>query len=125
MLQVEASFGNRFTASNYWLTTPKLMLQYIEFMSTMLKIINTDSQVAGLLDHDAHYSVRKESRKRVARTIFGRGYYELHPFVLERMPSFFFSSLGVGAYFLFVRSKLLHYNVSRSIPSMSLIECCI
>mmetsp|Transcript_300 Transcript_300/g.997 ORF Transcript_300/g.997 Transcript_300/m.997 type:complete len:420 (-) Transcript_300:218-1477(-) len=98
--QIEDSFAIRYAASNYWLTTPTLMLHYVQFMSMLVGKIHNDTRIQMALDHDARYGVKKASRKATAERVFHTHYYKLHPFVLERMPSFFFWSQNVSAYYL-------------------------
>eukprot|EP00958_Prasinococcus_capsulatus_P009734 scaffold946_cov415-Prasinococcus_capsulatus_cf.AAC.9 len=99
-IQIEDSFAIRYAASNYWLTTPTLMLHYVQFMSMLVGKIHNDTRIQMALDHDARYGVKKASRKATAERVFHTHYYKLHPFVLERMPSFFFWSQNVSAYYL-------------------------
>jgi hypothetical protein len=55
----------------------------------MYKAINitmNDPKVGSLMAVDAEY---EEGNPKVALNVFGTTYYQLHPFVFERLPTFF------------------------------------
>ena len=55
----------------------------------MYKAINitmNDPKIGSLMAVDAEY---EEGNPKVALNVFGTTYYQLHPFVFERLPTFF------------------------------------
>lgn len=56
------------------------------FMQRAMHVAQTDAAVRQLLAQDARY---KEGQADVAQRVFGTPHYQLHPFVFERLPSFF------------------------------------
>eukprot|EP00981_Chlorochromonas_danica_P010851 scaffold3475_cov173-Ochromonas_danica.AAC.6 len=57
-----------------------------------IKVSREVEEVRLALSHDSKY---KEGEVSVARKIFGTDYYQLHPFIFERLPAFFFYSTGL------------------------------
>ena len=74
---------------NYWLAKPGLMVGYIAFLEDAIRLMENDTSLAFLLKADARYS---EGRSDVARGAFGTPFYQLHPFVCERLPVVYFWS---------------------------------
>lgn len=72
---------------NYWLAKPALMAEYIEFLSRAVQLMETDPVLSFLLSADARYP---EGHIEVAQNAFGTPFYQLHPFIGERLPVFFF-----------------------------------
>jgi hypothetical protein len=72
---------------NYWLAKPVLMLEYIEFLSRAILLLKNDTALASVLQADARYA---EGSAEVAQSAFGTPFYQLHPFIAERLPIVFF-----------------------------------
>lgn len=71
---------------NIFIIRPKVLKELMVFMSRAIHIVSTNSAVRALFEVDAKY---KEGAEDVAMRIFGTKYYQLHPFIFERLPSFF------------------------------------
>lgn len=81
-----------FFACNYWIARPSLFLDYCAFLRRAVEIMERDADLQPLLDADARYGCPPpEAYRRVT----GRSTYSHHPFVLERLPCFFFYQQGV------------------------------
>lgn len=61
------------------------------FMSKAMDVAKNNAEVAQLLSKDSKY---KEGDVKVAMKIFGTDYYQLHPFLFERLPAFFAYASG-------------------------------
>lgn len=80
----------QFFASNYWCARPQWMLRYIKFYKTIENLLNNSPPaIHDLLYSDARYRVGALLRDALVN-ISGKPYYTHHPFIMERMPSFFF-----------------------------------
>ena len=76
---------------NVFIIKPSILEQLMDFMNRALTIARTDPHVSSLLEHDAKYVL---GNPNVAKDIFGTRYYQLHPFIFERLPSFFLYSIN-------------------------------
>ena len=72
---------------NYWLARPKLMSDYIAFLEHAIMLLEHDPALSYLVRADARYA---EGRQEVARAVFDTPFYQLHPFICERLPIVFF-----------------------------------
>lgn len=71
---------------NIFIIKPKVLKELMHFMSKAMHIAATNPSVRALLQADARY---KEGSEEVSMRIFGTKYYQLYPFIFERLPSFF------------------------------------
>ena len=71
---------------NSFLVRPHLMIKLIRHMNKAMDIALTNRNVSSDLSKNANYKNGTE----VAQRIFQKTYYELWPFVFERLPVFFF-----------------------------------
>jgi hypothetical protein len=71
---------------NIFIIKPKVLKELMLFMARAMHVATHNSAVRALLEVDARY---KEGSEEVAMRIFGTKYYQLHPFIFERLPSFF------------------------------------
>jgi hypothetical protein len=71
---------------NIYIMKPKLFRDLAIFMQHAMEIVKSNDRVATLFAVDSKY---KEGTEEVAKRIFGTTYYQLHPFVFERLPSFY------------------------------------
>lgn len=78
---------------NIYIIKPNILKQLIVFMNKAIFIAKTNANIAQLLAQDSHY---KEGSVEVARKVFGTDYYQLYPFVFERLPSFFLHSINAS-----------------------------
>jgi hypothetical protein len=76
---------------NIFIIKPKVLKELMTFMSRAMHIAAHNPTVKALLQVDAKY---KEGTEEVAMRIFGTKYYQLHPFIFERLPSFFLHASG-------------------------------
>jgi hypothetical protein len=74
---------------NAFVCRPAEMLLLSTSMSTAIMKVNMNSALSHLFEQDSHY----KGEKSVSLRIFGKTYYELHPFVFERLPVFFFNMM--------------------------------
>lgn len=75
---------------NYWITTPKLMLEYISFFKDIKKIIDNLEDIQDDIWSDAGFKSTTLISKDRCMRIFNKPYYPYHPFIYERLPNFFF-----------------------------------
>lgn len=80
---VEVFFRNTF------IITPTALNSLINFIQRCMFLCETDSNLKAILETNANY---RESifRKDTSYKIFKKPYYEWHPFIFERLPSFYF-----------------------------------
>ena len=71
---------------NIFIIKPKVLKELMMFMSKAMHVATHNPAVRELLQVDARY---KEGSQEVSKRIFGTEYYQLHPFIFERLPSFF------------------------------------
>lgn len=71
---------------NIFVIKPAVLKQLMAFMSKAMHIATHNTAVRELLQVDSKY---KEGSEEVSMRIFGTKYYQLHPFIFERLPSFF------------------------------------
>lgn len=83
---------------NSWLATPEWMQRYITFIRRAIHVMNTNSELKRLLYQNSYYQGTM-SKERLLQ-IFGKPYYTYHPFILERLPTFFFVRSGARIYYL-------------------------
>lgn len=78
---------------NIFIIRPDLLSKLVTFMNRAMDLGLNDATVKAQLERNAHY---REGSTEVAQRIFGTSYYQLHPFVFERLPSFFLHDLGAN-----------------------------
>lgn len=76
---------------NVFIVKPDVLEGLVTFMQKAIHIATTDQVIGDLLRKDSHY---KEGSGEVAMRIFGAPYYQLHPFIFERLPSFYLHAMG-------------------------------
>ncbi len=77
----------KFFPCNCWMTTPSHMKSYIEFAKKAMKLIDEDAQLNEWCNEDARYKGNLGPERLTA--LFGHPWYTYHPFVMERLPSFY------------------------------------
>jgi len=76
---------------NWWIGRPECFQRYIKFYKKVVQLIDGDDEVKQLIRSDAHYLGRQTmSRREIAEIFHGHEFFMLHPFILERLPFFFF-----------------------------------
>ena len=78
---------------NVYIIKTSVLPGLVDFMHRAIRVASSDQQVAALLAKDSNY---KEGNVEVARRIFGTDYYQLHPFIFERLPSFYLHHIGAS-----------------------------
>lgn len=73
---------------NYWLAKPQCMSAYIEFAKRARYVLDTYRPLRNLLWADSKFSYTISQEK--CMHIYGRPYYPLHCFLMERLPCIFF-----------------------------------
>lgn len=76
---------------NIYIARPVVLQSLLTFMGRAIAIAETNEQVRSLLQKDSSY---KEGKKEVAIAVFGTPYYQLYPFIFERLPAFFLHAEG-------------------------------
>ena len=72
---------------NYWITRPKIMLEYINFFHDCKKIIDSDDEIQNHIWKYVEYNSTLDDAN--IKKIFGRPSFSSHPFVYERIPFLF------------------------------------
>lgn len=75
---------------NYWVATPEWMSRFIDFYTRVTQAMETLPSVQDAVWSDAGYATHL-SKERCMH-IYGRPYIPYHPFIGERLPSFFFGT---------------------------------
>jgi hypothetical protein len=73
---------------NYWMAKPEYMSKYIAFAKTARYILDTYQPIREKLWSDSKFPFTITADR--CRHIFGRPYYPLHCFLMERLPCIFF-----------------------------------
>jgi hypothetical protein len=76
---------------NIYIMKSKVFFKLSQLMQKAMKISLESEEIRALLAVDSKY---KEGNEEVAKRIFGTAYYQLHPFVFERLPSFFLYAMN-------------------------------
>eukprot|EP01036_Dinobryon_divergens_P027187 gene27187-35916_t len=71
---------------NIFIIRPAALVKLMQFMDRAMYVAENNLKVKELLQKDAKY---KEGQEEVALRVFNTKYYQLHPFIFERLPSFF------------------------------------
>jgi hypothetical protein len=79
--------------SNYWITKSTLMLKYIEFFRTAKYILDTYPDIQKELWEDSLYAGDSLSKEKCME-LYEKPYYPYHVFIYERLPCYFFWSIG-------------------------------
>lgn len=75
--------------SNYWIAMPQLMLGFIHFLSDAIRILEQNEDMRFLISADSKY---RDGHTYVSRAVWGTPYYQLHPFICERLATAYFWS---------------------------------
>ena len=86
---------------NSYMCKPAVLLKMISYMTSAMDIAETNSAVKALISQDSGYTMFKgQEGLQVAQRIFGKDYYEYHPFIFERLPTFFSNYLNSTLLFI-------------------------
>jgi hypothetical protein len=75
---------------NVFVIKPLILKKLMTFMQQAILIAKNDREIKLRLKSDAHYT---NAVQKVALDNFNTTYYQLHPFIFERLPSFFLRSI--------------------------------
>lgn len=78
---------------NIYIIRPAVLQGLTAFMTRAMAIAAESPRVKAALSANSNY---KEGQEEVAVRIFGTKYYQLHPFVFERLPSFYLHSTAAS-----------------------------
>ena len=82
---------------NYWLARPEWMARYIPFQQRARDLIEGDPALREIMDTDSTYEGAMPVE--TMRAVFGKDYYPYYPFVMERLPCFFFQHHGAKIFY--------------------------
>lgn len=74
-----------------YLIRPTVLRKLTELMVKAMNLVEDNADLTEAFVKDARYSKGSEV---VAKQVFNTSYYQMHPFVFERLPSFFLSTFG-------------------------------
>ena len=86
-----------FIAYNYWIASVSWAQRYRDFMLRVVDVLSswgTTSKMGRILHSDSNYKGRLSTEEKIQ--IFGFPHYTYHPFLLERLPGFFFFKEGAN-----------------------------
>lgn len=75
---------------NYWMAKPYFMHVYLAYVTRAMQMITSEPELASLFNQNARYYCGSLTPKQLVE-VCGQPYYTMHPFVLERLPSFIFT----------------------------------
>lgn len=76
--------------NNYWMAKPSWISKYIEFYINILYIMENNNKIKYLLYNNSNYKGKLLEYPSILIKMCGRPYYTFHPFIIERLPCFFF-----------------------------------
>jgi len=83
---------------NYWIAKVPWMKRYMAFYKQAQEVLDTaDGEFREKLWSDSRYPVKIKKERCVS--IFGKDYYPYHPFLCERLASFYFHRAGARILF--------------------------
>ncbi|RYH10768.1 hypothetical protein EON65_39225 [archaeon] len=91
MSVIESLYSMKAFYRNAFIIKPKVLVQLMDLMSSAIHTAEDNVFIRSLLRADAKYIL---GQKDVAMRVFGTPYYQLHPFVFERLPAFFLYASG-------------------------------
>jgi hypothetical protein len=77
---------------NSYIIRPAVLLKLTEFMSRAIQVVLNNNKVKSLMSANSFYA----GNQSVAQKIFGTDYYQLYPFIFERLPVFYLYSSHVS-----------------------------
>ena len=76
--------------NNYWMAKPLWLSKYIDFYKNIIYIMENNNNIKYLLYNNSNYTGKLLEYPTILIKMCGRPYYTFHPFILERLPCFFF-----------------------------------
>jgi hypothetical protein len=81
---------------NCWMAKPDWMKKYIAFVKQAMYLLDNDTELKALCSQNSNYLGSLPAETLI--DIFGKPYYTYEPFIMERLPCFFFSIQGAKIY---------------------------
>ena len=81
---------------NCWMAKPDWMKRYVDFAVQAMELLEKDEGLRTLCYNDSGYRSNLSKGKLIE--ISGKPYYTYHPFIMERLPCFFFWVEGANIY---------------------------
>jgi hypothetical protein len=101
------SFEMPFFPCNCWIAKPVWMRRFLLFAFKAMEILETDSKIRKLAYKNSAYTGKLSQSQLMAIT--GKPYYTFHPFIMERLPCFFFWIYGAKMYDTNVGFPIFNY----------------
>lgn len=69
------------------------MARLVRLMTRCMDVVDNDKLVTPSFRRDARY---QRGNPEVAMQVFGTKFYQMHPFIFERLPAFFLASMNAS-----------------------------
>ncbi len=76
--------------NNYFMAKPEWIIKYIDFYKKVIDIMENNNDIKYLLNQNSAYPGKLLEYPEILIKICSRPYYTFHPFIIERLPCFFF-----------------------------------
>lgn len=73
---------------NWWVAKPQVLKEYIMFVARAMDKIQTNEALSKVFFRNSHYGTGNTTDEQKL-ALFGKDYYTIHPFVFERLLSFY------------------------------------
>ena len=80
---------------NTYIVNPIWLKKLVKFVENATREVIMNEELSTLFKQNAHY---REMKMDVAQSVFHAGYYQWHPFIFERLPSFFFTYYNASVF---------------------------
>lgn len=97
---------------NYWIATPKVMLDYINIFKKCKNIINSNQDIQKLLWNYIEYKGELDDEMLIQ--IFGSLRYSYHPFIYERIPYLYLSKYKILHPYILYKNGIYTVNKSKN-----------
>lgn len=87
-------------ACNWWIVKPTIFQEYCHFIKRQISIINHNNFLQKLFMLNSHYGDKNTTSEEKMRLFGITEYYPLHPFVFERLLSFYLLTKQIQTKFL-------------------------
>lgn len=101
------AFSNEIPAfySNYWIAKVEFFASYVRFFDRIYTLMETDPNVRFLLEQNACYTEPHIPPEKLQK-IMGAPFYKYYPFILERLPCFYFWKVGARIHLVTEADKI-------------------
>ena len=98
--------------NNYWMVKPFWLSKYIDFYKNILYIMENNNNIKYLLYKNSKYKGKLLEYPSILIKMCGRPYYTFHPFIIERLPCFFFWVHNAKIYQpTYYKDKILNWTI--------------